>query len=578
MSSPGIGSRRTQEGQILTLRSDRSVFARLLLVVLGLALVAAACSDDDEGGADGGSGSGGTDGVRELVDVGTFPAGAPANLDPALNSNVETYSVVNALYDGLTDVETSDDGETEVYPLVAEAWESNDDATEWVFTIRDGVAFSDGEEVLPSSFVRGWERASDPELAGPYASLFALVEGGQARLDGEADELSGVIADDEEMTLTVRLAEPYGDFPIVAGFQAFSPMPSAVEELSDQSRWDQGEMIGNGPFQLVRRSDTEIVIERNENWAGDFRGTDEPELDRIVFRISGDAVSAFASFEAGEALVGPLPRAQAQQAAEEYGTTLDVELLNSYHFQINWEDPVLGGPENVELRRAMSLAINRDEINEVAYNGTQAVASGLVPPAIPGATDDLCDHCRYDPDAARAAFTAWQDAGNSLDGPITLQVNAGSDHEPALQVMVDNLAAVGIDARFEAVPQESYGELLGTGGCQVCRFNWVADYPTYDNFLQPMFTSGSIGGGPNFGRYSNPEFDRLVAEAIATVDGDDRAELFREAESILVNDDIGVLPIFQSRGNLVFDEDRVDGFVQTPFGLVLWERVSLVQG
>lgn len=555
---------------------DRTRLARLLGLLMAFAIVASACSDDDgdERASGPASGSVAGDDVVELVDTGTFRGGAPAQLDPALNDNVEAYSVVNALYDGLTDLDVSDPENPEVYPLVAESYESNEDGTVYTFTIRDGLTFSDGEELLPSSFVRGWERASNPDLAGPYANLFGMIDGGQEKLDGEAEEIAGLEADDEAMTLTVTLDSPVGNFPVIVGYQVFSPMPSAVEELEDQSTWDQGQMIGNGPYKLVTRDDRQVVVERNENWAGNFRGIDEPEVGRIVFQVSSDASSAFSTFDAGDADVGPLPRAEAEAVAEEHGTTLDTVLLNSYHFQVDWEDPVLGGPENVELRRAISLAINRDEVNEVAYSGTQSPATGVVPPQIPGATDDLCDHCRYDPDGAKAAFEAWQEAGNSLQGPVTLQVNAGSDHEPALQVMVDNLKAVGIDARFDAVPEDDYGQLLQEN-CQLCRFNWVADYPTYDNFLQPMFFSGAIGAGPNFGRYSNPEFDRLLQEAIATIDDEERAEKFQQAESILVNDDIGVLPIFQSRGSFVYDDDRIDNFVQSPFGIVLWEQITL---
>ena len=543
----------------------RSASSRALAGLLALSLLTAACSGDGDGDGDDGAER------AELVDVATFAAGPPANLDPALNGDTDTYSVVNQLYDGLTDIDSSDPDDPEVVPLVAESFESPDGRV-WTFTIREGIEFSDGEAVQPSSFVRGWERAA--ALGGPYAYLFELIEGGTAKVKGEAPTISGVVADDAARTLTVTLAQPLADFPIVVGFQVFSPMPSAVDELPDQSQWDRGPMIGNGAFKLDEaRTDSEVVLERNERWAGNFRGIDEASLDRITFRVSQDRDAAFRAFEAEEAQVGPLPRGDAA-AAEQYGDTLGTSLLSSYHLQIGWNDPVLGGPDNVELRRAISLAIDRDEVNEAAYSGTQAVATGIAPPGIPGFEPDLCEHCRYDPDAAKEAFEKWTEAGNQLDGPVVLQVNAGQGHESALDVMVDNLKAVGIDARADTPPQEAYGELLATGGCKVCRFNWVADYPTYDNFLKSMFHS-SAGGPPHAGGYANPEFDRLVDEAMATADADERAELFRRAEDILVNVDVGVIPVFWGRGLYIYDEDTVEDFEQTPFGLVLWEQVKL---
>ena len=111
-------------------------------------------------------------------------------------------------------------------PLVAESFEPNDDATVWTFKISEGQTFSDGEAVLPSSFQRAWERASDPDFAGDYSYLFNFIEGGA----GEArrrrpTRISGVEADDEAMTLTVTLSAPYSNFAAVAGFQLFFPMP-----------------------------------------------------------------------------------------------------------------------------------------------------------------------------------------------------------------------------------------------------------------------------------------------------------------------------------------------------------------
>src|SRR5919107_3710424 len=201
---------------------------------MALVLVAAACGDDDDGGGDdnaSGQESGG-DGEAggELVDLGAFSSAAPQHIDPALNVELDSYQVVNALYDGLTDVDFTDPDNPEVKGLVAESFEPNEDATEWVFTIKEGLTFSNGEEVLPSSFARAWERATD--MDGVYNYLFGtFIEGGQEKLDGEADTISGVTANDEEMTLTVRLVAPYANFDAVAGFQIFFPMPSDVEEL-----------------------------------------------------------------------------------------------------------------------------------------------------------------------------------------------------------------------------------------------------------------------------------------------------------------------------------------------------------
>ena len=554
---------------------DRSIFTRLGILVMAASLVAACGGEEGSGGGGGGEdpAAEGEEG-GELVDLGTFVGDPPEHIDPALNSTLDAYQVVDALYDGLTSVSFEDPENPEVVGLVAESFEPNEDATEWVFTIRDGVNFSDGEQVLPSSFVRAWERASDPEFAGDYSYLFNFIEGGEAKLAGEADTISGVTADDEAMTLTVQMAEPYANFDAVAGFQLFFPMPSAVDDLTDQGEWENGVMIGNGPFKMAEaRTEQEIVLERNDEWAGDFAGTERAKLDRITFGVSQDPDSAYNAFEAGEGDTANIPPGRVNEADENYATTLDTTILGSYHFDINDRDPAIGGPENLDLRKAVSLAIDREEINEAVYDNTRTTSTGVTPEGIPGWAEGLCEFCGYDEAAAQEAFDAWTEAGNSLDEPLRIQFNSGAGHEDVVQIMIDNLSAVGIEAVAEPFPSETYFTQLAEGACQICRAGWFADYPTYDNFMYDLFHTDSLNGN-NYG-YSNPEFDELVDQAKSETDTEAAAELYQQAEQILLNEDVGVIPMNWYRGDYVYNPDKVENFEQNPVGIIAWERVTV---
>jgi oligopeptide transport system substrate-binding protein len=563
---------------------DRTLFARFIVLLLALGLVAAACGgdDDDDGGAAGGDetttteegGGGGGEG-GELIDLGTFVGDPPEHIDPALNVTLDAYQVVNSLYDGLTDIDATDPENVKIVPHVAESIESNDDATVWTFKIKDGVEFSDGEQVLPSSFQRAWERASDPDFAGDYSYLFNFIQGGAEKLDGTADTLAGVEADDDNMTLTVTLSAPYANFDAVAGFQIFMPMPSAVDDLSDQNEWENGLMIGNGPFKMEKpRTEQEIVLVRNDNWAGDIFGNEKAILDKIIFRTSSDPDTAYNAFEAGEGDTANIPPGKVQEADDNYETTLDVQTLGSYHFEMKWTDPVIGGPDNVELRKAISLAIDREQINDAVYDGSRTMPTGVTPRGMPGFKEGLCEYCAYDKDAAQEAFDKWTEAGNSLDAPLKIQFNAGAGHEDVVQIFIDNLKAIGIEAEAEPFPSETYFTQLSEGACQICRSGWYADYPTYDNFMYDLFHSESIGGN-NHGEYSNPEFDALVDEAKAETDKDAAAEKFQEAEQILLNEDVAVIPVNWYRGDYVYNGDKIAEFPQNSFGLIAWEQISL---
>jgi ABC-type oligopeptide transport system substrate-binding subunit len=544
--------------------------------------VAAACGgDDDDEGATTDEGDQAAEGVQggELVDLGVFGQGPPEHIDPGINTTVDGFQIGGSVYDGLAETDYSDPENPETVGVVAESWDVNDDATEFVFHIREDLKFSTGEDVLPSSFVRGWERASDPDFAGDYSYLFGFIEGGQAKLDGEAETISGVEADDEEMTLTVSLTDPYANFPAVAGFQIFMPMPQEVDELEDQSEWERGIMIGNGPFMMdAPANDQEIVLVPNPEWDGtkydEALGLPEqPFLDKITFKIGSDIDTSYNAFEAGEADVTNFAPGRYQEAQDNWSTTIDTPFLGAYYFMFNDRDERVGGPDNLLLRQAISMAINREDINTDVYEGSRTTATGITPPGIPGFEEGLCEFCNYDAEAAEAAYQEWLDAGNELAEPLPIQFNADSGHEPVVQIIIDNLADIGIEAVAEPIPPDDYFGQLAEGACVFCRVGWLADYPTYDNFTFDIFGTAALDGN-NYG-YSNPEFDELVAEAKATPDADEAGELFRQAEQVLLNDDTGVVPINWYRGQQVYNGDKIANLVEDPSGHVIWETVSL---
>jgi ABC-type oligopeptide transport system substrate-binding subunit len=555
---------------------------RLLAAVAVLALFATSCGDDDDEASDttddtteGSEGTTGpTEAGGELIDGGTFVGDPPEHIDPALNVTLDAYQVVNATFDGLTDIDTTDPDNPETKPLVAESYESNEEATEWTFTIREGMTFADGEEILPSTFQNSWERASDPEFAGDYSYLFNFIEGGAEKLAGEADTISGVTADDEAMTLTVTLSAPYANFPTVAGFQLFFPVhSSAMENPAD---YENGLMIGNGPYMLeTERTETEIVLVRNDAWTGDVNGeTWDDRLERITFRTTEDPDVAYAALEAGEVDTANIPPGRAAEAQENYGTTLDTAVLGVYYYDFNATDPQVGGPENLLLRQAISQAIDRETINEQVYDGTRVLPTGVTPPGIPGQEEGLCDYCTYDAEAAQAAFDEWVAAGNEITDPIDVQFNADAGHEDVVAIIVENLAAIGIDAEAVPRPTETYFTELADGACVFCRAGWYADYPTYDNFTYDLFHTDAIGGN-NHGQYSNPEFDALVDEAKATIDQEAAGELYRQAEEILLNEDIAAVPLNFYLGDYVYDDEKLASFPQSTLGLIEWEKVTL---
>jgi oligopeptide transport system substrate-binding protein len=509
-------------------------------------------------------------GGGELIDGAQFPQGTPAHLEPALNAELDSYQVIRLMYDGLTDIDALTDPEhPTTMPHQAESYESNEDATVWTFHLKEGLAFADGEPILPSTYLRSWERAAT--LEGDYSYLFDFIEGGNELRTGAADTLSGVVADDDAMTLTVTLSAPFAEFDAVAGFQIFRPVPEAAVEAGVD--FENTAMVGSGAYTMeTPRNDQEIVLVKNDAWAGDFNGnTWDTRPDTIRFVISADADTTFNALEAGELMSATVPAGRSQDALDNWGNSLTVAQISSYHFNFNFRDERVGGEENLLFRQAISQAIDRDAINEAVFNGVRIVSTGITPPGIPGFKENICDFCAYDPAAAQAAFDEWVAAGNAQDGPLPIQLNDGSYHNAVVDIIVENLAAIGIEAVPDPQPSEGYfSDFLGGGGCVFCRVGWIADYPTYSNFTLDIYGTPALDGN-NYG-YSNPAFDDLVAEAMATVDPDIRAGLFNQAEELLLNTDIMAVPINWYVGDQAWDESKVEGYYQDVLGFVHFEQ------
>jgi len=153
-------------------------------------------------------------------------------------------------------------------------------------------------------------------------------------------------------------------------------------------------------------------------------------------------------------------------------------------------------------------------------------------------------------------------------------LGADVGYEPVVEIIVDNLSTIGIQAEADPRDAETYFSEMADGDCQMCRLGWYADYPTYDNFMYDLFHGDSLDGN-NYGANINEEFDQLVDDAKQSTDAAEAAELYNQAEDILLNQDIGVVPINWFLGDQVYNDDKISKFPMTNQGLILYERIEL---
>ena len=388
----------------------------------------------------------------------------PVGVEPLMLVESEGTQVANALFDSLV---AFDPKTSQVVPAVATDWESSEDATVWTFHLRKGTTFHNGREVTAADFKYAWERLANPENESPVSYHLAAVKGFDDMQAGTSKELTGVKVVDN-YTLEVTLAYPFADFINVVGHPALAPVPK--EEVEKDPAAYAEMPIGNGPFKMAEpwQHDQYVKLVRFDGYYGTAAN-----VDGVDFKIVKDPETALLEFKAGNVDFTMFPSGQATAIANEYGTSPDgLEVypgqqtllgpeVTMYFFALNTEDPILS---NVDVRRALSLAINREAIASTLFEGIRSPASTIIPEGIVGYEDGAWPYSRFDrAQAASLLEKAGYPNGEGMP-EISILVNAGGDHEDVAALMQADLQALGIKSKIESAEMGQFFERLGLRG------------------------------------------------------------------------------------------------------------------
>ncbi len=468
----------------------------------------------------------------------------PTAIDPYNAQESEGILVTKYLFTGLVQA----DPNGEILPGVADKWESNDDCTEWTFDLKTGTKFHNGEEVTSESFKRGWERVSAKKSASEVAYHLAGIKGFDEMQAGTANSLSGVDASDPAK-LVVTLSTPNCEFYLRTFHSVFSPVPKAAGSPTTNRAYVDAP-IGNGPFMMDGKwqHDRGIKLKR----FADYGAGDPAYLENVEITIAANgADDEYAGFQNGTFDWARMPTPVLSQARSTYlpkneWITRNTNGMN-YLLPMVTKKPL----DSVEARKAISMAINRDEIINSIFQGSQTPATSFVPPVFKDAFQDgVCTACKYDLDQAKKLA---KDSGLTPGTELNMQFNVDAGHDEWMAAVKDQLETnLGLKINMTSVPftdmLNNEQQPTSTG---LYRAAWGADYPTPGNFLQPLLSTEAIGApadkptaGDNRGRYSNPEFDDLLNQAAASTDEGERTKLYQQAEKIAIGDDLAEIPLW----------------------------------
>lgn len=557
----GKKTKRNPGGATLRKRSWYFI-AFVLLLALAVALLLPGCAKE-ETKEEGKTETGGTTEETPVMG-GTYnhPLYAdPVSLDPPHVQESEGFRVAVMIFDGLVDY----DYETlEVKPALAESWDVSEDAKVYTFHLRKGVKYHNGQEMKAEDFKKAWERACDDETQSEVAYIMAPIEGFDEMQSGEADELSGVKVIDD-YTLEVTLKYPFAEFLQTLGHPVASayPVEEAEKAVAEKEVWETP--IGTGPFKFVKWDHNQVVeIEKNPDYWGE-----EPYLDKVVYRVFEDDNTAFLEFKAGNLQDAAIPTGQYQSTKDdpEYGPMVRTyPELALYYYGFNMEKGVFANDKN--LRLAIEYATDREAVVNTVMEGLPTVATGIVPRGIPGYVEGQMEYT-YDPDKAKEY---WEKS--SKPEKITLWYNTSEGHQKIAEALQAGYKDVGINVELTNLEWGTYLDKLAKGEAEFWRLGWLADYPSMDNFLYPLFHSSEKGNN-NFCFYENPEVDKLLEQARQETDDQKRWEMYAEAERMIL-DDAPIVPIyFYTAARVV--QPNVKNFVQSAMGLVNFDTIWLAQ-
>jgi oligopeptide transport system substrate-binding protein len=466
------------------------------------------------------------------------------SLDPHKTSTVYEAHILRDLFEGLV----MQDAESNLIPGAAESWTVSDDGTVYTFKIRGDSVWSNGDPVTADDFVYSFRRLLDPATGAEYASMLYVVKGGEAANAGEmpASDI-GVRAIDAK-TLEVTLAAPTPYFLELLTHQATYPVnPKAVGEFGDD--WVKpGNMVSNGAFTLLEHIPNDhITVVKSPS----FHGAADVKLDKVVFWPTEDRSTAMKRYEAGEIDSNDdFPTEQLADLRTKFGDQLKLgPYLGTYYYTMKWDKAPW---DNVELRRAISMAIDRDFIADKVWGNTMIPAYGMVPPGIEGYASYEAPYAgmsqiEREDEAARIL----QSLGYGPDNPLHMEIryNTSENHKNTAIAIQEQLKPLGVEVTMVNTDTAAhYAFLENRGDYDVARAGWIADYKDPESFLGiSVSTSGN-----NYSVYTSDAFDAKMREA-AAAGGDPqlRMRLLAEAEKILV-DDLGNVPLlFYGYHNIV---------------------------
>lgn len=477
-------------------------------------------------------------------------------MDYHIATDGNSFIMQSLCMSGLTELDASG----AAIPELAESWDVSEDGLTYTFHLAD-AKWSNGDPVTASDFVYGWQRLCNPDTASEYAFILDTihVKNAAAINAGEMDvsELGVKAVDDKTFEVTLTLP---CDFLLgLMAFPSFFPLQQAFYEAEgDQFALSTDDLLYCGPYTMTEfTSGSQYSFTKNADY---FKADEQANaVDTITFKYLQDTQSAMLDYQSGNLDVVKLAGEQVDQYKDTEGFT---NRLTGYlwYLSVNFNTdsyPTNSDFDNVNLRKAMTLCIDRDTICENVLKDGSIAAEGIIPKQFSTSPDgkDFRDVngvlVSYDADEAQKYYDkAVEELGHDVSFELLFEDSEAS--KAVAEYLQSNFEALGMTVSLVSKPKKTRLDLMNEHNYQVALTRWGPDYADPQTYMD-LFLAGSNN---NAGTYSNADYDALVKKADTGEDATDSATRYQDyldAEKILVSEDPGVIPVYQNGGAMMIN-------------------------
>ena len=519
------------------MRFSRTSKALGMVAIAALALTGCGAS-----GSATGSGSTGGDTSKVILADGSEPQ---RPLMPADTNEVGGGKVIDMIFAGLVSYDPSGKPVNEL----AESIEGKD-GQHFTIKVKKDQKFTNGEAITAKTFVDSWNFGAAAKNAQLSGGFFESIKGyDEASAEGSTVETMSGLKVVDDQTFTVELKQPESDWPLRLGYTAFVPVPSGA--LKDPKGFGE-KPVGNGPYKLADggwQHNVQIQLVPNP----DYNGPRKAKNAGVTFKIYQNDDAAYQDLLSNNLdVLQTIPTSALKNFKSDLGDrTINKPYAGNQTIAIPEYLPEWSGEAGKLRRQAISMAINRDEITKVIFNGARQPAKDFTAPVLDGYSDSIpgAENLKFDAAKAKEAW-AKADAIQKWDANKTFTIAYNADkggHKAWVEAVVNQLKnTLGI--KVEGKPYATFKEARNDATAKTLtgsiRAGWQADYPSLYNFLGPIYKTGA---GSNDANYANPTFDKAVSDGLNASSVSDGNKAMNKAQEILLTGPAGHPPVVPGR-------------------------------